>query len=70
MDVILGHEHLTFIDAFFGYNQIWMALENKERLAFISNHGHFYYKVILFGLKNIEATYQRMVNKIFKDQIG
>lgn len=28
VDVISGHE-LTLMDAFFGYNQIWMALEDE-----------------------------------------
>ena len=32
--------------------------------------GLFCYRVIPFGLKNAEATYQRLVNKIFKPLIG
>jgi len=30
----------------------------------------FCYKSMLFGLKNARATYQWMVNKVFKDQLG
>lgn len=30
----------------------------------------FYYKVMLLGLKNAEAIYQRLVNKAFNDQLG
>jgi len=29
-----------------------------------------YYKVMPFELKNAEATYQRLVNKMFQEQIG
>lgn len=28
------------------------------------------YQVMPFGLKNIEATYQRLVNWMFKEKIG
>ena len=36
----------------------------------ITDERVFYYKVMLFRLKNAGATYQRMMNKFFKDQIG
>ena len=29
----------------------------------------FCYKIMAFGLKNIKTTYQRMMNKVFVDQI-
>lgn len=70
VDAMVGHELLTFMDAgFSGYNQICMMPEDEEKTSFIINRGLFYYKMILFGLKNVGAIYQRSVNKIFKDQI-
>ena len=47
-----------------------MATEDEEYTAFITNKNIYCYKVISFDLKNTGATYQRLVNKIFKTQIG
>ena len=58
VDATSGHELLTFMDAFSGYNQIRMALEDEEKTAFITNRGLYYYRVMPFGLKNAGATYQ------------
>ena len=41
-----------------------------ERTAFIMPHGLYCYNVMPFGLKNVGATYQRMVTKIFRPLIG
>ncbi|XP_058211645.1 uncharacterized protein LOC131323822 [Rhododendron vialii] len=65
-----GHELLSFMDAFSRYNQIQMHEEDKEKTSFITDRGLYCYKVIPFGLKNVGATYQRLVNKMFKQQIG
>uniref|UniRef100_A0A2N9H7Q3 Uncharacterized protein n=1 Tax=Fagus sylvatica TaxID=28930 RepID=A0A2N9H7Q3_FAGSY len=62
--------YLAFMDAFSGYNQIQMAEEDQEKTAFITSRGLFCYKAMPFGLKNAGATYQRLVNKMFHDQIG
>lgn len=69
VDSIAGHGLLSFMDAFSGYNQISMFEQDKEHTAFITNINLFYYKVMPFGLKNRGATYQRLVNKIFKPLI-
>ena len=47
-----------------------MALEDQEKIFFITPTGNFHYKVMPFGLKNVGSTYQRMVTKMFKDQLG
>src|SRR5436190_20731114 len=46
-----------------------MAEEDREKIAFITESGTYYYRVMPFGLKNAGATYQRLVNKLFKHQI-
>ncbi|XP_030925026.1 uncharacterized protein LOC115952082 [Quercus lobata] len=58
------------MDAFSGYNQIRMAKEDQEKIAFITSQGLYCYKVMPFGLKNVGAMYQRLVNKIFSQQIS
>ncbi|XP_052292054.1 uncharacterized protein LOC127900839 [Citrus sinensis] len=50
--------------------RIPMYEQDKESTAFITNQGLFCYRVMPFGLKNAGATYQRLVNKVFKPLIG
>ena len=40
-----------------------MHPNDEDKMSFIIN-GEYCYKVILFILKNIGATYQRMINKV------
>ena len=70
VDSTAGHELLSFMDAYSGYNQIPMHLANQEHTSFVTNMGLYYYKVMPFGLKNAGATYQRLVNRMFANQIG
>ncbi|KAL5578310.1 hypothetical protein UlMin_020009 [Ulmus minor] len=70
VDATAGHELLSFMDAFSGYNQILMHPDDQEKTAFITERGIFCYKVMPFGLKNAGATYQRLVNKMFADYLG
>ena len=70
VDATAGHELLSFMDAFSGYNQILMHPDDQEKTAFITERGIFCYKVMPFGLKNAGATYQRLVNKMFTDYLG
>ena len=65
VDATIGHEALSFMDGSSGYNQIHMASEGEELIAFRTPKGIYCYKVMPFGLKNVEATYQRAMQKIF-----
>ena len=66
MDSIVGHQLLSFMDAFLGYNRILMDEADQEKTSFITSQGLFCYKVMPFGLKNAGATYQRLVNHMFR----
>ena len=61
IDASAGHGMLSFLDAFSGYHQIPMHLFDEEKTAFITPHGLYCYNVMSFGLKNVGATYQRLV---------
>ena len=63
------HQLLSFMDAFSGYNQIWMDEADQEKTSFVTSQGLFCYKVMPFGLKNAGATYQSLMNKMFANQI-
>ena len=58
------------MDAFSGYNQIRMDEVDQEKTSFVTSQGLSCYKVMPFGLKNAGATYQRLVNHMFRLQIG
>uniref|UniRef100_A0A2N9HN36 RNase H type-1 domain-containing protein n=1 Tax=Fagus sylvatica TaxID=28930 RepID=A0A2N9HN36_FAGSY len=70
VDSTAGHRLLTFMDAFSGYNQIMMDEDDQDKTSFITSKWLFCYKEMPFGLKNAEATYQRLMNKMFHNQIG
>ncbi|KAF5446830.1 hypothetical protein F2P56_032429, partial [Juglans regia] len=70
INAMAGHKMLCFMDAYSRYNQIKMSHANQDKTAFITDQGLYYYAIMSFGLKNVEATYQRLINKMFKDQIG
>ena len=61
---------MSFLDADSGYHQIPLFGPDQESTIFITTMGLYYYKVMLFGLKNASATYQRLVTKNFRVEIG
>ena len=70
VDATADHELLSFMDTFSGYNQISMDPSDQEKTSFVTRRGTYCYRVMPFGLKNAEATYQRLVNRMFHKQIG
>ncbi|GKV48613.1 hypothetical protein SLEP1_g55410 [Rubroshorea leprosula] len=65
-----GNERLSLLDAYSGYHQVLMALEDEEKTAFYAGDEIYCYVMMPFGLKNAGATYQKMVTIVFHAQIG
>ena len=57
VDLTARHQLLSFMDMFSGYNQIKLNEADQEKTLFVTSQGLFCYKVMLFGLKNVGATY-------------
>ncbi|KAK8928830.1 hypothetical protein KSP39_PZI017964 [Platanthera zijinensis] len=70
VDATSGHELLSFMDAYSGYNQIKMNPTDEEHTTFRTDMGVYCYTVMPFGLKNAGATFQRLMHKVFKDMLG
>ena len=70
VDATVSHPRMSFLDAFQGYHQIPLALDDQEKTAFVTPVGNYHYKVMPFGLKNARSTYQRMMTRMFKSQLG
>ena len=70
VDPTSGCETLCFLDAYFEYHQIVMKESDQLATSFITPFRSFCYVIMLFGLKNDGATYQRCMPKCFEDLIG
>ena len=49
---------MSFLDAFQGYHQIPLALDDQKKTTFVIPIGNYHYKMMPFGLKNAGSTYQ------------
>ncbi|GJW09011.1 reverse transcriptase domain-containing protein [Tanacetum coccineum] len=70
VEAVMGFKYKCFLDAYKGYHQIQMAKEDEEKTAFYTEQGTYCYTKMPFGLKNAGATYQRLVDSTFQNQIG
>src|ERR1043165_8802435 len=70
VDAAAGFAIYSLLDAKAGYHQIPMDPRDEEKTSFITHEGTYCYKVMSFGLKNAGATYQCLLNEMFKDMIG
>ncbi|GKA42498.1 putative nucleotidyltransferase, ribonuclease H [Tanacetum coccineum] len=70
IESLMEFQYKCFLDAYTGYHQIQMTKKDEEKTAFHTEDGVFCYTKMPFGLKNAGATYQRLVDSAFKEQIG
>ena len=68
-DRVRGAKMFTKLDLKAGYNQIRIKKGDEWKTVFRSQYGHYEFTAMPFGLANAHATFQNMMNEIFKDMI-
>ena len=67
----IGHaKYVSKYDLLKGYWQVPLSNRAKEISAFVTPFGFYQYKVMPFGMKNSQATFQRLMNKVISGLEG
>jgi hypothetical protein len=69
VDSSSGCDLLSFLDAYPGFHQIQMSMEDRKHTAFVTVDGLYCYVVMPYGLKNALPTFVRAMSKTFGDLI-
>ena len=69
MEELRGSTVFTKLDLRAGYNNVRIKEGHKHKAAFKTSRGLFEPLVMFFGLCNSPATFQKMMNELFKDMI-
>src|SRR5713101_1184491 len=69
VDKLQNASIFTKFDVRWGYNNVRIKGGDEWKAAFKTNRGMFKPRVMFFGLTNSPATFQAMMNEVFKDLI-
>lgn len=69
LDGLVGKMFFSFLDGFSEYNQIQISTEDQVKTTFTCPWGTFSYRILIFGLCNAPATFQRVVLSIFVELV-
>ena len=69
LDKLQGTKWFTKLDIRWGYHNVQIKKGDKWKTTFKTNQGLFESTVMFFGLCNLPATFQGIMNEIFTDII-
>lgn len=69
IDSLAGTKWFISLDLRSAYNQIPMAAEDRDKTSFTTPFGTYNWRVMSFGLCNAPATFQRLMNTVFRDDL-
>ena len=70
IDQLSGASVFSKLDLRWGYNNVRIRDGDQWKAAFRTSQGHYKPVVMNFGLTNAPATFQHMINNIFRDLQG
>ena len=66
----LAHAKMfTALDLRDGYHLVRIKVGDEWKTAFRIRYGHYEYTVMLFGLTNVPATFQTLINNVLREYL-
>ena len=67
LDALRSSQYLSTLDLYSGYWQVGMDEQDIDKTAFVTRQGLLRFTVMLFGLCNAPATFERLMELVLKD---
>ena len=66
LDMLAGKQWFSTLDLDSGYWQVSLSQEARVKTAFATHSGLFQFRVMLFGLCNAPATFERLMDRVLQ----